>query len=183
MSTITAPGLVRYRYTSNANGVPFNGVRVGEFVVTFRAKGLYETNSYRSKTRVFGACDELVADLNAIEPKYIPFTDELSSDVTVVEEKLWRTWRDSTRKVAQARLVALLDELHTIVGAHTGHVYSDELRLPSYALLTALRFSYKAGCSDCPCSPGFIMGGPVMIGFKPQDIWITPVSDLTEVVA
>jgi hypothetical protein len=178
MTITTAPGLTRYRYTDSHARSPFYGVRIGEFVVTLRAKGLHETNSYRSKTRVFGACDELVADLNAIEPTYIPRTDDRSTDVERVQEKMWRAWRDNTKRVAQARLTELLIEL-----AEQPADDRSGLVLPDVAELTALRFSYRAGCSSCPCSPGFIMGGLIRIGYTPQDIWITPVSKLTEVVA
>jgi len=97
---------------------------------------------------------------------------------------MWRAWRDNTKRVAHDRLVALLHELHGMnLGDDDGYVYADELRLPSYAATIDLRFSLKAGCSSCPCSPGFVMGGLVRHGYKPQDIWIATVSELVEVSA
>lgn len=178
----TSQGLMR-RYARGNGYVPIPGIAIGEFAILFSAKGLHRSTAYRSKTRVFGACDDLVADLNAIEPHYIHATDENSSAVERVEEKMWRAWRDTTKKIAHERLVVLLTDLKDTADAVGEVGIGERLTLPTVAPLTDLRFSYKAGCSSCPCSPGFVMGGLVRLDYVPQDIYIARASELAEVKA
>jgi hypothetical protein len=156
------------RFAHSPNHQPFTGIQVGEFVVQMQRKE--SGRGYRSKTRVYGACNDLIADINALEPTFISSTDENSTDAERVQEKMWLAWRDNGKKVAQARLTEIL----TAVA---------KANLPLWGLtpeaIEGIKFSFKAGCSMCPCSPGFILGECVEFeGWMPVDIWIVPAAKL-----
>lgn len=121
---------------------------------------------------LYGAVDVLAKDIDLLEPDYVAYTDENSTDVERVKEKIWLTWRDSMKKIAGQRLSVLLQRL---VEADIEDVsFSDDL-------LDKVTFSFKAGCS-CGCSPGFVLNGRVRSGVWNSDISLTTLSDGIEKV-
>lgn len=52
-------------------------------------------------------------------------------------------------------------------------VLSEQLFSEDYA---KFRFSQKAGCSMCPCSPGFVADRTFYVGQVPKDFWVRKVS-------
>lgn len=156
------------KFAHSPNHMPFSGVQVGEFVVQFVRKA--SGRSYNSKSRVYGACDALIADLNAVEPTYISSTNENSTDAERVQEKLWLAWRAAGKKVAQERLTEILTAVNDA-----------DLKLWGLTpdTVKGMKFSFKAGCSMCPCSPGFILNGRVLLdGWLPVDMFIVPAASL-----
>lgn len=175
--TITAPLKVemfaRRPEVSGAKYVPMRGVEFDGFVVLLSKKDQSNRSSMNAKTRVYGACDDLVADLNEMEPPYIAFTDEHSPATDRVAEKMWRAWRDETKKVAGERLGKLLTALaeRGVEGLELGEVVNGPIK-----------FSYKAGCSVCPCSPGFILDGQVEYKWWGTDLSIASAASMERVV-
>lgn len=156
------------KFAHSPNHPAFTGVQVGEFVVQFQRKA--NGRSYNSKSRVYGACDELIADLNAVEPTYISSTNENSTDAERVQEKLWLAWRAAGKKVAQKRLTEILTAVND---ANLGLYGLDA------STVKGMTFSFKAGCSMCPCSPGFILNGRVLLdGWLPVDMFIVSAASL-----
>lgn len=168
-TTLTAP--LKMTERTNLHGYTYEAVEFDGVLISFRDKDT-DRRGYEAKARVFGAVDALVADLNEIEPKYILRTDEDSTDVERVQEKIWLAWRDTTKKIAAQRLSVLLQRL---VEADIEDVsFSDDL-------LDKVTFSFKAGCS-CGCSPGFVLNGRVRSGVWNSDISLTTLSDGIEKV-
>lgn len=174
MTTATKTPILRLSTYVNKHGYKFQAVEIDGVLVSFTKKDYKDRRSYNSNTRVFGAADALVKDLNAIEPEWVSEPKGVETDdVTRLKGKIWRTWRDGTKKVAGERLSALLDKLieARVENAGFGALTSTEST-----------FSYKAGCS-CGCSPGFILGAQVMFGNAPADISISDPEGLTKLEA
>ena len=154
----------KFVYSNSKN--PVLGVEVNGVLVAFRPKA---GRGYYANSRVYGAADALVADLNALEPEWVhEAKGVVYDDATVLKGKVWRKWRDSTKKVAGQRLSAVLDALAGVEG----------LILPPSTKVT---FSYRAGCSSCPCSPGFILDGGVYVNGTRMDLHISELSSVTRV--
>ena len=169
MSTTTKLKLSTYR---NKHGHTFKAVELDGVLVTFPQKDMTKSRNWTSKARVYGAVDVLAKDIDLLEPDYVAYTDENSTDVERVKEKIWLTWRDSMKKIAGQRLSVLLQRL---VEADIEDVsFSDDL-------LDKVTFSFKAGCS-CGCSPGFVLNGRVRSGVWNSDISLTTLSDGIEKV-
>ena len=119
--------------------------------------------SLGAKTRVFGAIEALGPDLEALEPTWVsePVGQEVDP-VTKLQGKIWRAWRDGTKNIVAERLSDLVSKFKTKVGPSVDELRSDKAT-----------FSYKAGCSSCPCSPGFILDGIVKDGYTPADIFLS----------
>ena len=169
MTTAIAPLTMTKRTNKHGHTyeyVDFCGVRI-----SFREKDT-DRRSWDAKARVYGAADALVSDLNEIEPKYILRTDEDSTDVERVQEQMWRSWRDTTKKIAGLLLSTLVSKLVEV------GIEGVEFKLDDPA---KNGFSYKAGCS-CGCSPGFVLNGRVRSGVWNSDISLTTLSDGIEKV-
>jgi hypothetical protein len=127
-----------------------------------------------AKTRVYGAIEALGPDLAALEPKWVsePVGREVDA-ATKLQGKIWRAWRDGTKNIVGERLSALVSEFETKVGPVISRASLNELRSAKTT------FSYNAGCSSCPCSPGFILDGIVKDadGFTPTDIFLSREED------
>lgn len=95
-----------------------------------------------AKTRVFGALDAFVPGFDAEELRLL----RAITDPDVRDPELARFQR-AAKKTAKADLLRLLPVLADALRA-AGHEVS---YLPEDA-----KFSIKAGCSMCPCSPGFV---------------------------
>lgn len=161
-TTLTAP--LKMTERTNLHGYTYEAVEFDGVLISFRDKDT-DRRSYEAKARVFGAVDALVADLNEIEPKYILRTDEDSTDVERVQEKVWLAWRDTTKKIAAQRLSTLVSKLVEV------GIEGVTFDLDDPAKNT---FSYKAGCS-CGCSPGFVLDGRIAKGYKRVDMFLSEV--------
>lgn len=128
-------------------------------VITLCPRSTKDGRTYRAKTRVYGAIEALAPDLTALEPEWVPETVGVDyDDATRLKGKIWRAWRDGTKKAVAERLSALMEKA------------TDSLS--SYAVT----FSYKAGCT-CGCSPGFVLDGTIEDGYAPADIWLSREDD------
>ena len=115
----------------------------------------YNKRAYRAATRIYGACDSLVPALNAVEPPYVAFTDEDSSDEERAAEKAWLSWRRKALRATTAQVRELLAAL--------GQQQAEAA------------FSYKAGCT-CGCSPGYVVKGSTLGNV---DLFVTDLAGLT----
>ena len=161
MTTALAP--LKMVAHTNDHGHTYEAVDLDGIRISFREKDFGDRRSWGAKARVYGAVDALVADLNEIEPKYIPRTDEDSTDVERVEEKMWLAWRDTTKKIAGQRLSALVSKLVEVGIEDVKFDLDDPAKVG---------FSYKAGCS-CDYSPGFILDGVILQGWKRVDMFLS----------
>lgn len=128
---------------------------------------------FRSKTRLYSAPDALTPELMAVEPPYVAYTDEDSTDAEVVAEQVWLAWRRSTLRVAARRVSELLDKL---VAADLDGV--GIARLDSHKA----RWSFKAGCS-CGCSSGHVLDGQITLDGTPADVFLSIPAEACEGVA
>jgi hypothetical protein len=143
-------------------------VRTEKFVV--KAVRRTRTDSpaeYRKSSRVFGALDTLVPELMALEPFVgiaIPLASPERSAEDNVRSAMWNAWKRESIKVGAARLMELLTE------AFASSIGGEPLLVPP----TEIRFSQKAGCTMCPCSPGFVLDVRYTFDYSPIDLWIEP---------
>ena len=103
--------------------------------------------AWDAAARVYGVLDALAPELTALEPYKtysIPYAPETADDK--VRAAIWNAWKRETVKETARRLQEVLVELNS------ASLYVD---LPVTTQLP--KFSIKAGCTMCPCSPGFIL--------------------------
>lgn len=120
--------------------------------VQARTYDRHNKRAFRAAPRIYGAVDALSAAQSALEPRYIPFIDEDSTDEDREAEKAWRAWRKAT-------LTATTKKVKEVVAQLAGDK-------------ATVRFSYTAGCS-CGCSPGYIVNG---LDVPAVDLWLHPVA-------
>lgn len=160
-------------WITNSNGVRKAVVVIGDYRLTLTERR-YPTSGYAADrrefyqtTRVYGAIDALVPEFAADEPFtgiFIPHQPE--SELDKMRAAVWRTWKKATTKEAASRLSGLLEELSEFGG----------ISVP-LAAMTEVRFSQKAGCTTCPCSPGFVLGDRVRSADRNGvDIWVEKIS-------
>lgn len=128
-----------------------------EFVLTLRPRTWHRDRGYNSKSRVYGATDALAPAVLAQEPRYVAFTNADSSERDVADEKAWLSWRRRALTATTKALRSALPALAPVLGAS----------------ITDAKFSYNAGCSSCPCSPGYVLNGVVRVDGVPADVFIT----------
>ena len=150
-------GMKNIAWTQIAKGRFTAEVEIDGYKITLRERvypynGNYsDRREYHQTTRVYGAIDALVPEFMADEPFQgisIPGTPTTEHDK--MRASVWNAWKRATTKEAGVRLTALLREL-------TGY---GALRMPAEAV-QSVKFSQKAGCTMCPCSPGFVLGATV----------------------
>jgi len=162
----------RVDWITNSNGVRKSIVIIGDFRITLtqRRRGggwtAADRREFDQTTRVFGAIDALVPEFAADEPFQgiaIPFKPEGAQDK--MRASVWNAWKRATTAEAANRLVMLLDKLSGMEG----------ISVPEDAI-ASVKFSQKAGCTMCPCSPGFVLGDRVRSNQDnengPVDMWI-----------
>lgn len=130
------------------------------------------TREGKKTTRVFGATETLAPELMKLEPfanNYgegyysIPVKDDPRYTVEDgVRSAMWVAWKRETTKVLSKRIVELLVTAFKEPGGEAAYELPTELP----------RFSHKAGCWVCPCSPGFILDVRITHNRVPVDLWI-----------
>jgi hypothetical protein len=132
--------------------------------LVWRSWGMKPREVFKT-TRIYGALDAFVAGFSAEETRLqLAITDHTVKDPTLAKFQ-----RDSIQ-AARPAVLDLLTQLGTVL---------DELgeQPTGFDKLGDVKFSTKAGCSMCPCSPGFVaderlaVRGPLHApgGF---DLWI-----------
>jgi hypothetical protein len=166
----------RVDWARNSNGMVKALVVVGDYRVTlterrFSNASAQDRREFYQTTRVYGAIDALVPEFAAEEPYQgisIPFAPE--EPIDKMRSSVWRAWKNATTAEAAKRLAKVLTHLSKYDGVTVG---GDSIQ--------SIKFSQKAGCTMCPCTPGFVLGGTVRSdrdGFtgygrsNPVDIWI-----------
>jgi hypothetical protein len=126
----------------------------------------------RKTSRVYGALDTLVPELMALEPFIgygIPLAGPDRSADDTTRSAMWNAWKRETVKEGAARLRAVLRDVLAELIAEG---------LAEYTLPEKITFSQKAGCTLCPCSPGFVLDIRYAFDHRPIDLWIeTPRAD------
>ena len=130
------------------------------------------TREGRKTTRVFGATDTLAPELMKLEPfannngegyYSIPVKeDPRFTTEDAVRSAMWNAWKRETTKVLSARIVEVLVAALKPVGGESDYELPGE----------SPKFSQKAGCSMCPCSPGFVLDVRMTHNGVPVDLWI-----------
>jgi hypothetical protein len=77
-----------------------------------------------------------------------------------VNHQAWSAWRRRAIADVRRQLVPILAE----------HYGLD----PN---MIKLNYSQHAGCSMCPCSPGWIVRAPASLAFQANDVWVSPPRD------
>ncbi len=105
-------------------------------------------NSYNSsKTRIYVSLED--GDVMMEQPPFSSKGDDPAND------KLWREYNRLEVVAMRSKIAKSIPA----IAAASGY----------YIDISRLRFSRKAGCSSCPCSPGFIYAGDADF----IDIWIS----------
>lgn len=116
--------------------------------------------SYWSKSKVYGAINALVPELNAELDRWTetPVTVQFKEDNPAEAERIMRGYNSAKRrttKEAKMKLEALLGAMSDVFGVAP----------------QVQTFSVKAGCS-CSCSPGFILTSRLSYENHGVDLWI-----------
>ena len=129
----------------------------------FPVKLLYRrpdgSRDFYKTTRVYGGLAALVAGFDAEEDRlFNAITDHSAKDPGLAAFQRRSAAVSSRLLPAElARVFAALRELGISV------LVSDEF---------SARFSRKAGCSMCPCSPGHVLSVRVLVNGRPVDVYL-----------
>lgn len=126
---------------------------------------------YFAATRAYGALDAFVPGFDAEETRLL----NAITDHDVKDPALASFQRRST-KAASARLAVVLPELVGVLRAFGFEVVGDAEPLSA-------KFSRKAGCSMCPCSPGHIVSTMLRVNGSPVDLYFDAALPLVEAEA
>ena len=168
INTTTTDTQVQWITTSN--GQTKSIAIIGDYRITITERRHTTNREYFAATRVYGAIEALVPEFVAEEPYQgisIPFKPE--SAVDKMRASVWNAWKRATTAEAANRLVMILDKLSGLEGIEVAE-----------SAIASVKFSQKAGCTSCPCSPGFVLGGHVCSDdqrgsypvSRPVDMWI-----------
>lgn len=116
-------------------------------------------NAWNARTRVFGAVTTFAPDLDDKIYKNA-FTSAVSFNASerAAHMSEYRKLKSAAIKQTKAALVKPLGVLRT-------YIASVESPVP------APRFSMHAGCTMCPCSPGFVLDLRWTLNGNPVDVW------------
>lgn len=143
-------------------------ITVGDHALVIVPRDRTERHVWKP-TRLFGAIDTLGGELNALldvntdRPVSGPGRDDFANDTE--RDAHMREYRSLKR-----RLTAHVRERSAEILAGFSTVVSD---LGESEI--SMKFSTHAGCTVCPCSPGFILGSTVTYNGTPVDLWLEPV--------
>lgn len=117
-------------------------------------------NSWQAKTRVYGAVTTFAPDLDE-KIMQNAFTDDthFTEEERAAHITAYRKLKGAAIKDAKAALTKPL----SVIRAYG--IASIDSPVP------ALRFSMYAGCTMCPCSPGFVLDLRWCLVGDPVDIW------------
>lgn len=146
-------------------------ISTDEWKVTVVKRARDDVRQWNAKTRLYGAITALAAeadaklDENIMRPAYGEgdgFTDEERA----AHMKEYARLKRVALVMTKAALVAPLVALHAQLGG------------PGTDTPT-VSFSKNAGCSMCPCSPGFILSTRWTLNGAPVDVWFEQI-DISE---
>lgn len=149
INTTTTDTQVEWITTSN--GQTKSIVIIGDYRITLSERRHTTNREFFATTRVYGAIDAMVPEFTAEEPYQgisIPFKPEGAQDK--MRASVWNAWKRATTAEAANRLAMVLDKLAGMEGLNV-----------SEEAIASIKFSQKAGCTMCPCSPGFVLGAQI----------------------
>ena len=121
----------------------------------------------RKTSRVYGVLESLVPELMALEPftdTVIPVSGPDRSADDNVRAAMWNAWRRETVGAGRHQLrLVLRDVFAELIAAGLGE----------YILPEKINFNQKAGCTLCPCSPGFVLDVRYMFDHRPIDLFVS----------
>lgn len=118
-----------------------------------------KSREFFAATRVYDALGAFVPGFDAEETRLL----NAITDHSVKDPALARFQRASAR-TASERLAVVLPELLRILRAFGFQVTGDAAPLSA-------KFSRKAGCSMCPCSPGHVVSERITVNGSGVDMW------------
>lgn len=161
--------LVGYEITTKAGHTV---VSTSEWKVELAPRHYYDTAADRqhwdSKTRVYGAIDTFAAEANELleangaTPVWGQGDGFKSDETRAAHMKEYRHLKGMAVNQARVGLMAALEVITTFIGAEP---------------VAKVRFSMNAGCSACPCSPGYILDARLEAAHVPIDLWFEEVSE------
>lgn len=161
------------RYTSGARkgqAYAFRVVTPG-WAVQVSTRSYDSAREWHKATRAYGALDAFVPGFDAEETRLL----NAITDHSVKDPALARFQRASAR-TASERLAVVLPELVRVLRAYGFEVTTGVGDLSA-------KFSRKAGCSMCPCSPGHVVDGRITVDGRPVDLHFDEALPLVEVAA
>lgn len=140
-------------------------ITVGDYALVIVPRVRSDRHAWKP-TRLYGAIDTLggelreLLDANSMKPVIGPGRDDFANDAernSHVREyrSLKRRLTSHTREQVTNIFKTFTDAVPHLVGV-SGQ----------------MKFSSNAGCTMCPCSPGFIMQRVVLYRDQPVDLWI-----------
>lgn len=160
VNTPTGPALINVSYRSryprnvwriDVETLDWKAALITRDIRTERSREVYKT------TRVYGAQDAFVEGFSDEETrlfKAIPNFEVRDPDLA--------RFQRASNKTARVGILGMVPELVEVLGA-----FGCRVLVP--AALDA-KFSMKAGCSMCPCSPGFVLTERLLVDGAGFDI-------------
>ena len=164
MSTTHAPAV-----TINTTSYGRERITIGDYSLVIVPRDCAERHAWKP-TRVHGAIDALGGELaellevNSMKPVSGPGRDDFANDAE--RNAHMREYRLVKRRLTahvREQLVEIFETFDAATPALLG------LRD------TKMKFSIHAGCTMCPCSPGFILSNTVIYRGEPVDIHVEKV--------
>lgn len=131
---------------------------------------------YNKTTRVFGAADYLAPELNAeVERWTCTPVVHGPADRTDAENAIMKSYGRARRALVRHLNVEVPRAVEQAIAElrSAGHVVRVNGSLTNHYVI-ASKFSVRAGCSMCPCSPGFVLDVRITVDGRPVDLWIRP---------
>jgi hypothetical protein len=157
IETATGPATV----SVNKHG--FLVVATPDFSVTLVARSYPRSagdwRSYDAKVRVYGALSAFVPGFDERETQLVIEANRRDPDV---KDPVLAAFQRRSIKDAKLKLVGVLPMIAEAL-RETGY----PVVLPEF---DEWKFSIKAGCNMCPCSPGFIGQGRMCVNGNPVDL-------------
>lgn len=147
---------------------------VGDYALVIVPRTV-EDRSVWSATRLYGAVDTLggelgeLFDANERRPVTRNGQDDFGSDAE--RDAHMKEYRSLKRQLI-AHVKARVNEVFEQFAAADTKLF---VRRP-----ITLKFSKSAGCTMCPCSPGFVLDTTVVYAGEPVDLWLERVTSEIE---
>lgn len=161
MNTAHVPGI-----TISTTSYGRERITIGDYALVIVPRDLDDRHAWKP-TRLFGAIETLGGELsvlleaNASKPVRRLGRDDFANDAERnAHMREYRSLKHRLTAHVRAQAAVVLDPFVS----NTPHLVG----LNS----TKMKFSNNAGCTMCPCSPGFILQRVVLYRDRPVDLWI-----------